>query len=191
MSFDQLHHYFSYVTFTYLMSFFFFLLMQYDTWSSGLLVEPYTYLAHSLFCCRSSYVLSYCSAYRALYILNWIYRYLTEEHYVHWISTTLSFSHTSSSVVKPTDLQLLWGLMSTSKLCHGFAFVAWIAGLIQTLLYTDFFYYYNCLHFYGKFLLEMFTIVYIFTWLCKQLFTFTGRRDFGKENENEKHWIVW
>ncbi|CAI0426596.1 unnamed protein product [Linum tenue] len=25
-------------------------------------------------------------AYRALYILNWIYRYFTEPHYVHWIS---------------------------------------------------------------------------------------------------------
>ncbi|GJT96913.1 ER lumen protein-retaining receptor [Tanacetum coccineum] len=43
-------------------------------------------------------------AYRGLYILNWIYRYFTEPHYVHWIT--------------------------------------WIAGLVQTLLYADFFYYY-------------------------------------------------
>nr|AFK37736.1 unknown [Lotus japonicus] len=43
-------------------------------------------------------------AYRALYILNWIYRYLTEPHFVHWIT--------------------------------------WISGLVQTLLYADFFYYY-------------------------------------------------
>ncbi|KAG6525480.1 hypothetical protein ZIOFF_015436 [Zingiber officinale] len=43
-------------------------------------------------------------AYRALYILNWIYRYFTEPHYVHWIT--------------------------------------WISGLVQTLLYADFFYYY-------------------------------------------------
>ncbi|KAK9180430.1 hypothetical protein WN943_029639 [Citrus x changshan-huyou] len=43
-------------------------------------------------------------AYRALYILNWIYRYFTEDHYIHWIT--------------------------------------WIAGLVQTLLYADFFYYY-------------------------------------------------
>lgn len=43
-------------------------------------------------------------AYRALYILNWIYRYFTEEQYVHWIT--------------------------------------WVAGIIQTLLYADFFYYY-------------------------------------------------
>ncbi|KAK9289161.1 hypothetical protein L1049_017635 [Liquidambar formosana] len=43
-------------------------------------------------------------AYRALYILNWMYRYFTEDHYVHWIT--------------------------------------WISGLVQTLLYADFFYYY-------------------------------------------------
>ncbi|KAG6508876.1 hypothetical protein ZIOFF_034258 [Zingiber officinale] len=45
-----------------------------------------------------------CVAYRAFYILNWIYRYFTEPHYVHWIT--------------------------------------WISGLVQTLLYADFFYYY-------------------------------------------------
>ena len=28
----------------------------------------------------------WCSAYRVLYILNWIYRYFTEPHFVHWIS---------------------------------------------------------------------------------------------------------
>ncbi|CAI9761384.1 unnamed protein product [Fraxinus pennsylvanica] len=43
-------------------------------------------------------------AYRSLYILNWIYRFFTEPHYVHWIT--------------------------------------WISGLVQTLLYADFFYYY-------------------------------------------------
>ncbi|URE22783.1 ubiquitin carboxyl-terminal hydrolase, partial [Musa troglodytarum] len=43
-------------------------------------------------------------AYRAFYIFNWIYRYFTEPHYVHWIT--------------------------------------WISGLVQTLLYADFFYYY-------------------------------------------------
>lgn len=43
-------------------------------------------------------------AYRAFYILNWIYRYLTEKHYSRWIS--------------------------------------WVAGIVQTALYLDFFYYY-------------------------------------------------
>ncbi|URD96529.1 hypothetical protein MUK42_32131 [Musa troglodytarum] len=43
-------------------------------------------------------------AYRAFYILNWIYRYVTEDNYSAWI--------------------------------------AWIAGVVQTGLYADFFYYY-------------------------------------------------
>ncbi|CAM6040139.1 unnamed protein product [Sphagnum compactum] len=43
-------------------------------------------------------------AYRGLYLVNWVYRYLTEEHYLRWIS--------------------------------------WIAGIVQTALYLDFFYYY-------------------------------------------------
>ncbi|KAL9688185.1 hypothetical protein QQ045_032602 [Rhodiola kirilowii] len=34
-------------------------------------------------------------AYRGLYILNWVYRYFTENHYVHWITgkTTKSFTY--------------------------------------------------------------------------------------------------
>lgn len=43
-------------------------------------------------------------SYRALYILNWAYRYVTEPGYAQWI--------------------------------------VWISGLVQTLLYCDFFYYY-------------------------------------------------
>ncbi|KAJ4721006.1 ER lumen protein-retaining receptor [Melia azedarach] len=43
-------------------------------------------------------------AYRALYILNWVYRFFTENHKVRWIP--------------------------------------WLSGLVQTALYTDFFYYY-------------------------------------------------
>ncbi|XP_015875545.3 ER lumen protein-retaining receptor A isoform X1 [Ziziphus jujuba] len=43
-------------------------------------------------------------AYRAFYILNWIYRYLTEPHFGRWIAS--------------------------------------VAGLVQTALYADFFYYY-------------------------------------------------
>mmetsp|Transcript_3263 Transcript_3263/g.6191 ORF Transcript_3263/g.6191 Transcript_3263/m.6191 type:complete len:218 (+) Transcript_3263:33-686(+) len=43
--------------------------------------------------------------YRALYILNWIYRFFTEYHYRAWI--------------------------------------VWVAGIVQTALYADFFYYYT------------------------------------------------
>lgn len=42
--------------------------------------------------------------YRSLYILNWIYRYMTEPNYRQWI--------------------------------------VWVSGIIQTILYADFFYYY-------------------------------------------------
>jgi len=42
--------------------------------------------------------------YRAMYLLNWIYRFLTEENYTQWI--------------------------------------VWLAGILQTCLYLDFFYYY-------------------------------------------------
>lgn len=42
--------------------------------------------------------------YRSLYILNWIYRFMTEPNYRQWI--------------------------------------VWISGIIQTILYADFFYYY-------------------------------------------------
>ncbi|KAK8682351.1 hypothetical protein V6N13_054740 [Hibiscus sabdariffa] len=37
---------------------------------------------------------SRCSAYRALYILNWIYRYFAEEHFVHWITWISGFVQT-------------------------------------------------------------------------------------------------
>eukprot|EP00877_Chromochloris_zofingiensis_P000089 jgi/Chrzof1/10080/Cz04g26110.t1 len=43
-------------------------------------------------------------SYRALYILNWIYRYFTEPNYRQWL--------------------------------------VWLAGIVQTALYVDFFYYY-------------------------------------------------
>eukprot|EP00878_Enallax_costatus_P030157 GHUV01032814.1.p1 GENE.GHUV01032814.1~~GHUV01032814.1.p1 ORF type:complete len:227 (+),score=35.82 GHUV01032814.1:90-770(+) len=43
-------------------------------------------------------------SYRALYILNWIYRYFTEQHYRQWL--------------------------------------VWFCGVVQTVIYCDFFYYY-------------------------------------------------
>lgn len=51
-------------------------------------------------------------AYRALYLVNWFYRYFTEKHYYDPI--------------------------------------AWVSGLIQTLLYVDFFYYYLKARVYNK-----------------------------------------
>ena len=42
--------------------------------------------------------------YRAFYLLNWVWRYMTQEGYSDWI--------------------------------------VWVAGIVQTILYLDFFYYY-------------------------------------------------
>ena len=50
--------------------------------------------------------------YRGLYILNWVWRYFTEDHYSDWI--------------------------------------AWVAGLVQTGLYADFFYIYFTKVLHGK-----------------------------------------
>lgn len=58
----------------------------------------------------TSHYVACLGAYRALYILNWIVRYYTE-NYVRWI--------------------------------------VWIPGLIQTVLYLDFFYYYLQSRWYG------------------------------------------
>ncbi|KAH7517553.1 hypothetical protein FEM48_Zijuj09G0077200 [Ziziphus jujuba var. spinosa] len=66
-------------------------------------------------------------AYRALYIINWIYRYFTEPHFVHWINGLLL-----SCIKSYIDVVHFLAL----------AAAAWISGLVQTLLYGDFFYYY-------------------------------------------------
>ncbi len=52
----------------------------------------------------SSHYVFALGGYRALYLLNWIYRLATEKHYSNWI--------------------------------------VWIAGLVQTGIYCDFFWYY-------------------------------------------------
>jgi len=50
--------------------------------------------------------------YRAMYMVNWLYRFLTEDHYRNWI--------------------------------------VWVAGLVQTGIYCDFFYYYIVAKWYGN-----------------------------------------
>jgi hypothetical protein len=52
----------------------------------------------------TSHYVACLGAYRALYIVNWIYKYMTVPNYSHWI--------------------------------------VWIAGIVQTAFYCDFFYYY-------------------------------------------------
>ncbi|RZB52323.1 ER lumen protein-retaining receptor B [Glycine soja] len=134
-------------------------------------------------------------AYRALYILNWIYRYFTEPHFVHWIrlgirspllSDQLNSAAAMSGVMqlqcviicllRPSLSAILTAKCAASARCGGpwrnraillqvvilaihvirginnnlpsdsdveyLLQAAWISGLVQTLLYADFFYYY-------------------------------------------------
>jgi ER lumen protein retaining receptor len=84
--------------------------------------------------------LSVCRSYRGLYILNWIYRYMTESHYRHqwageeegcgrWVSVCAS-------------LLPCWSC-ELSLLLRAFLLLAvWLSGTVQTAIYCDFFYYY-------------------------------------------------
>ncbi|XP_074568204.1 ER lumen protein-retaining receptor A-like [Curcuma longa] len=79
-------------------------------WSFSIFLEAVAILPQLVLLQRSGNVdnltsqyVFFLGAYRAFYILNWIYRYATE-HHISWIS--------------------------------------WICGLVQTVLYADFFYYY-------------------------------------------------
>lgn len=75
-------------------------------------------------------------AYRALYILNWIYRYFTEKHFGRWICKLLQR-------IKIVNWYFYINVI-LDIYQHSFAFVveACISGLVQTALYGDFFYYY-------------------------------------------------
>ncbi len=68
------------------------------------------------------------SAYRALYLLNWIYRYFHEPGYRHWIGAR----------ARPRQRALRCGV--TPCTCAPPA--VWISGTVQTIFYCDFFYYY-------------------------------------------------
>lgn len=110
-------------------------------------------------------------AYRGFYLINWVYRFLTENHYRQWISEWNIFSVWCIQLVYPLKsrfagnlrgyhfiwnsdvsawknnlvcalvLHFIWAYISW--------FAAWIAGIVQTALYADFFYYYlkryNCI----------------------------------------------
>jgi ER lumen protein retaining receptor len=62
-------------------------------------------------------------AYRGLYLVNWVYRYLMEEHYLRWIRSCPM-------------------LVYVDYTCWQDESLGWIAGIVQTALYLDFFYYY-------------------------------------------------
>ncbi|KAH9533586.1 hypothetical protein CY35_18G060200 [Sphagnum magellanicum] len=62
-------------------------------------------------------------AYRGLYLVNWVYRYLMEEHYLRWIRSCAMLVYVDYTCWQDDSL-------------------GWIAGIVQTALYLDFFYYY-------------------------------------------------
>jgi len=87
------------------------LLWTFSLWLESVAIVPQLIMVHAqareaggfVDALTSDYV--FClGGYRALYLVNWIYRAFTETHYSNWL--------------------------------------AWTAGLIQTLIYCDFFYYY-------------------------------------------------
>ena len=77
-----------------------------------------------------------CSAYRAFYLLNWIYRFFTEIHKIRWIRKFFLFV---PQILFPLFLRVISLLM---RLTLHLQNTAWISGLVQTALYADFFYYY-------------------------------------------------
>lgn len=93
---------------------FFEILWTFSIYLEAVAILPQLFLLHRterVGSMTSDYVFTL-GGYRAFYILNWIYRYITEPNYVQWI--------------------------------------VWISGVIQTLLYADFFYYYALSKWYGK-----------------------------------------
>ena len=63
-------------------------------------------------------------AYRALYLLNWIYRYVHEPGYRHWIGASARRCAPRPPRAEARRLAV------------------WISGTVQTIFYCDFFYYY-------------------------------------------------
>jgi ER lumen protein retaining receptor len=90
-----------------------------------------------------------CRTYRGLYILNWIYRYMTEAGYRQWLGKCapqdlfkgeqhMALHH--SEACSPSLKDRGYSTMSacTVLLLHA----VWISGIVQTIIYCDFFYYY-------------------------------------------------
>lgn len=91
-----------------------------------------------------------CRSYRALYILNWVYRFMTEPNYRQWLGKffkPLSVHSCQSLPPACNQLQMTPALSTmTSNIMYAvmrFSVIAvWISGIVQTIIYIDFFYYY-------------------------------------------------
>ena len=87
------------------------LLWTFSLYLEAVAIVPQLFVIHALAKDQNGFVDALTSdyvftlgGYRAFYLINWVYRWLTEEHYRNWVS--------------------------------------WTAGLLQTAIYCDFFYYY-------------------------------------------------
>jgi ER lumen protein retaining receptor len=95
------------------------LLWTFSLYLEAVAIVPQLFVIHQLAKDQNGFVDALTSdyvftlgGYRAMYLLNWVYRFFTEEHYRNWVS--------------------------------------WTAGLIQTVIYCDFFYYYAIAKFTGQ-----------------------------------------
>jgi ER lumen protein retaining receptor len=91
--------------------------------------------------------LSFDRAYRGFYLINWVYRYFTEPHYRRWISKflaaiMLSFAIHNGNVFLLGKVKLSCACVFPPSERTFPLVVAWMAGIVQTALYADFFYYY-------------------------------------------------
>lgn len=84
--------------------------------------------------------------YRGLYILNWIYRYFTEKHYRQWLGEHSEPCMPRSDSAVPQHIRVLPSSLNNDPLMVICAVVCactvWICGVVQTVIYCDFFYYY-------------------------------------------------
>jgi len=94
-------------------------LWTFSLWLESVAIVPQLVVVHGLAketngfvdALTSDYVFTL-GGYRAMYLINWVWRWLTEDNYSNWIS--------------------------------------WTAGLLQTVIYCDFFYYYAIAKFTGQ-----------------------------------------
>ena len=75
-------------------------------------------------------------------MINWVYRYMTEQLYRQWIGACVFCVRPSAHVCSRSRILLPIFLPQLSSCLSPAVLPVWISGLVQTLIYCDFFYYY-------------------------------------------------
>jgi ER lumen protein retaining receptor len=79
--------------------------------------------------------------YRAFYLLNWIWRYMTQVTLQPPTCLHYRFLSSDPWIYQSADLAVRCGRWCRCQ--EGYSdWIVWVAGIIQTILYLDFFYYY-------------------------------------------------